>query len=418
LSMMTGIKNSSGFTLIELAIVLIIAGLLVGLGVGMLGPLTKRAKILETRKLIDAAAESLISYTAGNNKLPATGSFSSVVRNPNDAWTKSLYYITDSSVTSSSGGGICQRKTTRLTLRICPDTGCGTPTSTISNVAFIVLSGAENYNNQTAGTQAVSSATTLSTYEVDVSVDGYVTDMNRVEPYDDIYRWVTLDELRTKAGCDGPQLKVVSNELPYGFQDSAYSATIFADGGIPFTSGGSYNWCREEPVATGLTFTPGASDNDCANEAEGGNWAQADTLVISGTPSTGGSFLVTFFVWDNNDSSGSSDNIASKSLVMTINPAESGGGGGCSSSCTSFRVWNNLGAEYDFFIDGDCRDENDGSEITNGGSRKLDSGETIDQYSTDDESCGGGVVSTITYAQAQSADCDGDCRVNFDGTDR
>jgi prepilin-type N-terminal cleavage/methylation domain-containing protein len=153
-------KNRKGFTLIELAIVLVIIGALVGVGASIMGPLTKRAKLIETRNIMDAAVESLISYGAANDKLPATGSFSSTVKNPNDAWTKSLYYILDTNLTDTSVGGICGRKTTDLTLEICPDTGCSSPTSTINNVAFIILSSAGNYNNQTAGTQAVSSATT------------------------------------------------------------------------------------------------------------------------------------------------------------------------------------------------------------------------------------------------------------------
>jgi type II secretory pathway pseudopilin PulG len=413
------LDRAEGFSLIEVAIILIIVGLLVGLGAELIGPMTRRAKILATTGNIDSAVESLVSYGAANNSLPVTGSFSATVKDPNDAWTKPLYYIIDNNLTDTSVGGVCGRKTTLLTLRLCPDAGCSTPTETISNVALIVLSGGGNYNNQTTGTQAYTSATTISAYDVDVAVDDYAADIDSADPYDDLFRWVTIDELRTKAGCVGPQLKVINNELPRGYVSSAYSATVFAHGGVPYSSGGKYRWCREEPVSTGLTFTPDAEDSDCLGEAEtGGKWVKADTQVISGTPATNGSFSLTFFVRDDNDQTGASDNIAQRTLVMTINPASGGGGGGCSTSCSSFRVWNDLGAEYDFFIDGDCRDEDDGDEITNGGSRRLDSGETIDQYSTSNESCGGGVVSSLTYDDATCADTDGDCRVYFSGADR
>ena len=83
------IYNRAGFTLIEVAIILVIVGLLVGLGAELIGPLTKRAKVIETRKLADAAVESVISYGASYNRLPATGSCSSTVKSPNDAWQKS-----------------------------------------------------------------------------------------------------------------------------------------------------------------------------------------------------------------------------------------------------------------------------------------------------------------------------------------
>ncbi len=44
-----GWSEGAGFTLIEIAIVLVILGLLVTLGASMIGPLTKRAKLNETR---------------------------------------------------------------------------------------------------------------------------------------------------------------------------------------------------------------------------------------------------------------------------------------------------------------------------------------------------------------------------------
>ena len=415
-AMVREMKNDNGFTLIEIAIVLIILGLLVGLGAGLIGPLTKRAKLIESRELMDAAVESVISYGAANNKLPTTGNFSSTVKNPNDAWTKSLYYILDTNLTDSSIGGLCGRKSTNLTLRICPDTGCSSPTNTISNVAFIVLSGAGNYNNQTAGTQAVSSATTISSYEVDVNVDGYASDVNRSEPYDDIVKWVTIDELRIKAGCVGPQLKVVNNELPYGYESSAYSATVFGDGGVPFSSGGNYRWCRQESASiSGLTFSPSTQNSDCSSLTES-SWGKADEITISGTPTTNGSFSLTFFVRDDNDSSGTNDNVAQKTLVMTINPAS--GGSGCSTSCSNFRVWNDYSSNRDFSIDATCRENvNNGSEATTSWFR-LDSGETINRHSGRNHNCSDSIAESLTFDEAACADTDGDCRVYISGSDR
>ncbi|MDO8336090.1 MAG: type II secretion system protein, partial [Candidatus Saccharibacteria bacterium] len=187
----TDIKKQRGFTLIEIAIVLVIIGILLSIGTGMIGTLTKRAKLGEAREIINAALESVISYGAANNKLPDTTTFPTVIRNPNDAWTKPLYYIYDNNLTDAAIGGICGRKTTTLTVRICPDATCSTPTN-IPNVAFIVLSGSENYNNQTAGNGA---ATTIKVYGVDVgNIDNYPGDINRPEPYDDIVKWITIDE--------------------------------------------------------------------------------------------------------------------------------------------------------------------------------------------------------------------------------
>jgi prepilin-type N-terminal cleavage/methylation domain-containing protein len=403
------ITLKDGFSLVELAIVLVIVGVLIGMGAGLIGPLTKRAKYNETKDIINAAIESVISYGAANNKLPDTGTFSSAIRNPNDAWQKSLYYILDNNLTNTLVGGICGRKSTKLAIDICPDTGCGSPSTTISNVAFIILSGDGNYNNQTAGTQAVTSSTTINVYELDVNVDNYAGDMNRAEPYDDIVQWVTIDELRIKAGCTGAQLRIVNNELPYGFKGSTYNATIYGDGGVPFSSGGDYRWCRQESASTGLTFTPSTLSSDCLNLSES-SWGQADELTISGTPISAGSFNFTFFVRDYNDSSGNNDNIAQKTIVLTINPSI------LTAGCADYRVWNNtFGSRRDFRIDGSCKTVVRDAEVTT--PEMLNNGETIERNTSFWGSCSG-FQTNFTFNQAVAADNNGDCCVNFNGTDK
>lgn len=338
---MTGIKDklneSNGFTLIELAMVLVIIGLLMGMGAGLVGTLTKRAKLYENRNIIDAAIESLISYSASNNELPDIATFPSIVRNPNDVWKKPLYYIVDDDLLDSTAGGICERRTTQLHLSNCPTTGCGTPTNTIDNVAYIVLSGSANFNNQTdiPSTNPVTSDTTVKYYVQGLELDDYTTDMNRAEPYDDIVKWITLDELRIKAGCTASQLRVLNNELPRGYVGSVYNATIFADGGVTFTDGGGdtdsepdYEWCwKNDPIngaPSGVSFSCGtsalASSANCTLTS--GTWLQCTALSIANTPDPGTdeSYRITFFVRDENDDSGTDDNLSQKSFVITINP--------------------------------------------------------------------------------------------------
>ena len=418
------LNKSHGFTLIELAIVLVIVGLLMGMGAGIVGTLTKRAKLFENRGIIDAAVESLISYAASNNDLPDIATFPTVVRNPNDVWKKPLYYIVDDDLLDSTAGGICDRKSTQLEIDNCPTTGCGAPTNTIYNVAFIILSGSTNFNNQTTGSAAVTSDTTVNHYAQELVLDDYNADVNRAEPYDDIVKWITLDELRIKAGCKTSPIRIVNNELPYGFQDSSYSASIYGDGGVPFAddldpgSEPDYEWCWEDdPVngpPAGITFT---CDTALASSATcsliTGTWKQCTTVILAGTATASGSYMTTFFVRDENDDTGADDNISQKSFVITVNPAS--GGGGCTTTCTDFRVWNNLGSNFYFLRDGYCNSRNNGQEVTNGG-RRLNSGETIEQHGASDSSCGS-AVATLTFDDAKCADTDADCRINFDGTD-
>jgi hypothetical protein len=84
---------------------------------------------------------------------------------------------------------------------------------------------------------------------------------------------------------------------------------------------------------------------------------------------------------------------------------------------TGYRVWNNTGARRDFVVDGTCRRVNNNSEITTAALR-LSSGETIDRYSTNNGTCGGGVVSQLNFSTAATVDTDNDSQVNFSGTNR
>ncbi|WP_297210609.1 MULTISPECIES: putative Ig domain-containing protein [Thermodesulfovibrio] len=330
---MKRIFNNKGLTLVEVAIVLVILGLLIGLGASLIGPLTKRAKINETKETLNANVEAIISWAAGNKRLPNTNEFVNVIRNRNDSWGKPFYYIVDNNLVQQPTGTenkICDRRTTNITVRVYQDAN---NYQDIPNVAFLIISSGENYNNQTAGTQQITTATTIIIpYNDAPNIDYYTNDFNRPEPYDDIVKWVTLDELRIKVGCQGAQLKILNNELPYGYVGSSYNATIYAEGGISFSSGGRYQWCREGSLPSGLNANPSNSSSDCLN---GGNWAQADSISITGTPTTQGTYSLKFYVRDNDG------NTASKTLVLTINPQSSNQNGSPPGSQVSFV--NNIG---------------------------------------------------------------------------
>ncbi len=324
----SSLVTDKGFTLIELAIVLVIMGLLVGMGAGLVGPLTKRAKVYETKEIMNAAVESVVSFGASSNSLPDAAEFTSTVRTPNDTWTRPLNYIFDSNLT----GGICGRRSTNITVNICPDAGCSSPQA-INDVAFIILSSGENYNNQTEGDPT---ATTINVYTQGVDIDNYATDMSRTEPYDDIVKWITLGELRIKTGCVGPQIKILNNELPSGKDGSPYSADVYADSGVPFADSSSdtdsqpdYEWCwlpdpdpLKNPPA-GITFTCDISLGSLSSSSTcgltTGTWQRCTSLSLGGPPSAPNNYKLTFFTRDNSDPSGTNDNIAQKTIVLTIN---------------------------------------------------------------------------------------------------
>lgn len=331
MSQKPSVMNRKGFTIVELAVVLVLVGILIVLGVKMIGPLTQRARESDTKGTIDAAVESLVGYAVTNHRLPTVAEFTGAVKKPNDAWGNPLWYVVDTNLTALSAGTadtICGRKATNLTVRSCVNAGCTTFTDT-PNTAYIVFSGGANVNNQVAATQAVAAATTINIYDTGLNVDNYAGDLGgtRAEPVDDITRWITLNELRTKAGCAGPQLKVLNNELPSGSVTASYGSNVYGDGGIPFTAGGSYRWCMQTTTGVlatdlpGFTVTPNVVNTNCQGLAEG-TWGQANNLQLLKTAGSGtaGSYSVTVFVRDNADTAGTNDNIASKAFVVTVSP--------------------------------------------------------------------------------------------------
>jgi prepilin-type N-terminal cleavage/methylation domain-containing protein len=184
--------GENGFTLVEFAIGLVVLGLLVGIGMQMVGPLTVRMKTTETKEGVNADIEAVIGYGSTNLRIPdlVTNPFASVVRTATDTWAKPIQYIFDSNLTTA--GSVCSRTTATITVRVCSDAACVTFTD-IRNVAFLVASSGGNYTNQTGTSTGYAAATTIRTYAPGLTVGG--------NPYDDIVKWVTLPELQTKIGC-------------------------------------------------------------------------------------------------------------------------------------------------------------------------------------------------------------------------
>lgn len=305
------VRNKNGFTLVEMAIVLVIVGLLVGLGSSMIGPLTNMAKLRETREIIDSDITSVIGWAASNNRLPDVAAFQASTKRTTDSWTRPLIYLYDNSLnTPATKDTICGRRSTQISLQTID------PAATINNVAFVIISQGEDPSTTTPALFTTLDSAAVTT----ITASALTTPPNPraiVVPAatDDIVRWVTLDELRSKIGCQGAQLKILNNELPFTSSGSTYGPiNVIADGG---TRSGNYEWrIKVPPTAqkpSNLTFTPNLpfANTSTSNWASGASTAP---LIIGGNPSPTGSFNYTIYVRDNGG------NTAQKSFVLTINP--------------------------------------------------------------------------------------------------
>jgi prepilin-type N-terminal cleavage/methylation domain-containing protein len=293
------------FTLIELALVLIIIGVLLGGGFSLFALLTKREKVKEAESIVKENTLIIKNYATINKKLPNSSEFKSLVKTSEDIWGKPLLYKYATNLTDDNS--VCYENTTPITVKICKDSGCNEVEETISNVAFLILSCGENLNCQTGlGTN------TIRVYIPGISVDNNSSDVNRKEAYDDIIRWVKLEELKSSSDCKEYKVHILNNELPYGYVTQSYKAKIFAEGGKKFYNNGDYKWCYEGSLPPGLNSSPKYNSSDCL--ANINKWKKADYLQIEGTPTTEGSYKITVYVSDRNN------NIDKRSFVITINP--------------------------------------------------------------------------------------------------
>jgi prepilin-type N-terminal cleavage/methylation domain-containing protein len=405
--------RSKGFSLVEMAIVMVLFGILFVIGSKLTGPLVDTFKRNQTIKTVDAAIEAVVGFAEVNNRIPAVSEFPDVVRNSSDIWGNDLTYLPDSDLTAADS--VCERSNTGITLQSCGDVVCTTPVDTTDNIAFIVLSGGSNQNVQTE-----TSSSPVKVYTLGLTgIDDFTTDLNRPEPYDDILKWVVLPELRVRSGCMGSPLKILTMELPSGFMLSTYSSNIFADGGVPWDdtvaspgdsdSDPDYRWCVTEDTPAGLDYECNgtlavSADCDWDGATETGTWQYCTSLEISGEPTEDGAFSLPVFVRDN------ADNVAQRTFGMSISLTIG------LNICDTYRVWNKSGSSEYFDNHGGCYSISSGDEITDAATGgELGNDDVIERHSA------GGCSSqeaAISYFQSIFADNNADCCVNFDQSDR
>ncbi|RPH49684.1 MAG: hypothetical protein EHM85_13040 [Desulfobacteraceae bacterium] len=245
-------SGDKGFALFFLIAAILVVGALIGAGLALVGPGAKKAKYDQTKDILAAAEQSVISWSAANGRIPVWGDnapdaiideFCEVTANRNDAFARPLVYIYDNNLTSS----LCGSSSTTLSYGAAADT------------AFLIISGAEDMTVNT--TPAVSGA-----------FAGNVASGTA-----DILRALSLENLKSQSGCSSfttGRLRILNNELPKAVSGVSYSATIYAEGGIlPYTV-----W-NATGIPAGLTFN-------------------TVSAVISGTPTLPGSFTINIQVTD------------------------------------------------------------------------------------------------------------------------
>lgn len=232
------LTNNRGITLVEIAIVLIVIGILIGLGASLIGPLTKRVKLNETRGTVKQAKESILGYAVKNGFLPAD--LDSAGAKKLDAWGRELKYYPASELSS---GDICGKNTSSMQVYECVNTDCSVYLIK-SNIAFVIYSTGDDAEGSCTGTS--------SPFYVREQGMPYTAPCtyNPTSPqfyYDDVVGYASLDEIRSLRGCPQPLTITSPATLPEGEEDIFYSYSLQAIGGKP-----PYTWTGT--AGNGLTL--------------------------------------------------------------------------------------------------------------------------------------------------------------------
>lgn len=151
-------SHRAGFTLIEVAIVMVILGLLIGLGAELLPMLVKQNKLKDNRVLVKEARTAVIGYALATGRLPyasanvngaqASGRLSGYLPwatlgiQGRDPYTTTLFYAVDSHLANTTSvSQFKQRLGDLISGTLTPDLFCD---GTNIRAAFIVVSAGEN----------------------------------------------------------------------------------------------------------------------------------------------------------------------------------------------------------------------------------------------------------------------------------
>ena len=180
-------KSKSAFTLVEMAMVLIIMGIIVGSSTKIFASMSKNAKLHETKELLKQMSLDIEGFTQAFNRLPTKKELLAFRIESKDAWGKEINYVSSKELTTN----LCNKTQTFLRQK--------QNEKSVQNLAFFLISSGPNRNMQTSVETAEIKTvqTALQSQQVDFNTDT----INRVEAYDDLYLTRTLWSLQATLHC-------------------------------------------------------------------------------------------------------------------------------------------------------------------------------------------------------------------------
>jgi prepilin-type N-terminal cleavage/methylation domain-containing protein len=270
-----------GFSLVELAIVLTIMGVVVGGSFSAVKSARNRSYIAESKENVKSAKDAVIGFSMDYVDLPTEDEFSqelSPIKGKKIDQDKVFFYFVAPELANDED--ICTFDTTSLQVDVYDG---ATLDHTISDIAFVVAAQGINRNIQTGVNS--SAPYIVKVYQAGDTADDNSNDFTRdSDDADDIVSYVTLAELQKSVDCSANKLKIINDHaLPRDLSTSTdyvgtSSVNVYAAGGYPLSDGGDgdseddFEWCLENAPAW-------LNNNDC----NGNLVSQSDCLSASAT---------------------------------------------------------------------------------------------------------------------------------------
>ena len=276
-----------GFTLIELAIVLTIVGVVIGGSFKALKSSREKAYVSEAKEKVQSAKDAVNGFAMEFIDLPTWNEFAtdlSPVKGDTADQNRSFFYYSDPQL--SNDIDICIYNSTNLKIDVYKSTGA--LDHTINNVAFVVAEQGINRNIQTGFTSS-GAIDTVHVYTFSSDIDRNSGDFTRnSDSFDDIVSWVTLNELQQHVNCSKNKLEVLNNSAIEGNTTIIYNPQIIATRGIDLADGDGdgfrdYKWCIEG-IVPGLNYSCNGTrniDNNCSIPSD---YFQCTSPSLSVTP--------------------------------------------------------------------------------------------------------------------------------------
>jgi prepilin-type N-terminal cleavage/methylation domain-containing protein len=239
-----------GFTLVELSMVLIVVGLLMGGAFQMMKTMQEKARATEAKNTLAATKEAVLAYAMNivPNRLPTAAEFTAM--RLVGAGNTPITYIVDGPLTLAAQGP-CGIQTTLL--RTIDPNAVTTP-----NVGFVLAVAGENMRSQTT---RVGNTVTFPQWNT----------ITAGAPYDDLHIQATLGEVQSTIGCEPPS--IINPTLYIGKVATPYTVSFSGKGG-----NGTYTYTQAGALPAGITFT---------------------SPTLSGTPTVAGNYPITISIRSN-----------------------------------------------------------------------------------------------------------------------